>query len=131
MSKLVNEGETRIGQILFGSQLVDSNLYLGIYLNSTEPSETATLTDITEVSLGNGYARVVLSRGSWVITGDTAEYAKQTFVASGGNWGNCVGYFIATSTDNTGILLFVENFSQVFMMTNGNSCEITPRIRVA
>ncbi|MBI5872703.1 MAG: hypothetical protein HZB36_00970 [Candidatus Omnitrophica bacterium] len=131
MAKWVDEGETRVAQILFGAQAVDATLYLGLYTNTTEPAETANLAAITEPS-GNGYARIALSRGTWTITADHADYAQQTFTASGGNWGNVYGYFIATSSDGTGKLLCVEQFSTApFNVNDGDSVKVTPKITVA
>ena len=131
MAKWVDEGELRVAQILFGAQAVDATLYLGLYTNTTEPAETANLAALTEPS-GNGYARIALSRGTWTVTGDYAQYAQQTFTASGGNWGNVYGYFIATSSDGTGKLLAVEQFTSApFVVNNGDSIKVTPKITVA
>jgi hypothetical protein len=131
MSKLVNEGENRISNILFGAQAVDDVLYLGLFLDNEEPGETAGLAGLTEPT-GNGYERVTLNRGSWVVTGDTSVYAEQTFTASGGNWGNVYGYFIGTSEDNSGKLLFVELFSDgPYNVFSGDSIKITPTIILA
>ena len=128
MPKLVNEGENRILNILFGSTSVDSNLYLGLYMDTSEPAETASLSDLTEPS-GNGYARIQVQRGSWSITNDVAEYAEQTFQASGGDWGDVYGYFIGTSTDDSGKLLFVEDFSGgPFTINDGSSIKVTPKV---
>lgn len=131
MAKWVDEGELRVAQILFGAQAVDATLYLGLYTNTTEPLETANLAALTEPS-GNGYARIALSRGSWTVTGDYAQYAQQTFTANGGNWGNVYGYFIATSADGSGKLLGVEQFTGApFVVNDGDSVKVTPKITVA
>ena len=135
MAKWADQGENRVVDILFGSQAVDANTYLGIYSDSSEPGETATLpggaTPITEIS-GAGYARKTLARGSWTITGDYAQYAQQTFTASGGSWSNCYGYFIATTSDNTGKLLCVEHFTGgPFNVPDGGAIKITPKITCA
>lgn len=130
---MVDEGETRTLQILFGAQAVDATLYLGIYTNAAQPGETANLAAITEPS-GNGYARIALSRGSWVISGDLASYAQQTFTCNGdGAWGNCNGYFIATSVDGTGRLLFVEDFTNKPYLPSlvGDAIRVTPNVRAA
>ena len=82
MAKLVDEGENRFLNILLGSTAVDANLYMGLYTNGSEPAETATLGDITEVT-GTGYARKTLARGSWSIVADLASFAEQTFGAAG------------------------------------------------
>ena len=132
MPKLVDEGENRILNILLGATAVDATLYLGLYTNTTEPAETANLAAITEPS-GNGYARISLSRGAnWTISGDLATYLEQTFTATG-VWGNVYGYFIATSSDGTGKLLFVEQFSNgpYNVQNNGDAIKVTPKIRAA
>jgi len=135
MAKWVDEGENRIADILFGVQAVDANTYLGIYTDAAEPGETATLpggaVPITELS-GTNYGRITLARGTWVITGDRADYAQQTFTAGAGGWANCYGYFIATSSDNTGKLLCVEHFTGgPFNVPVGGTIKITPKITVA
>lgn len=128
--KLVNEGENRILNILFGATAVDSNLYMGLYTNGSEPAETATLGDIVEVS-GTNYSRKTLARGSWSITADAASFAEQTFGAAGTDWGTVTGYFIGTSSDNSGKLLFVESFPAGIPIGVGSSQSITPTITAA
>lgn len=131
MAKWVDEGENRVANILFGAQAVDANLYLGLYTNSSEPLETANLAAITEPSGGN-YSRKALARGSWTITADHADYAQQTFTATGAAWGNVYGYFIATSSDGSGKLLCVEHFTNgPYNVQDGGSVKITPKITVA
>jgi len=131
MAKLVNEGENRILNILLGATAVDSNLYLGLYTNETEPAETDALAQITEPS-ENGYARKTLARGSWDISADLASFAQQTFAATGA-WGNVYGYFIATSSDGTGKLMFVEQFTNgpYNVQNNGDEIKVTPSVRAA
>lgn len=109
MGKWVDEGEHRVADILFGAQAVDATLYIGIFMNTTEPAENATLAGLTE-PVGNGYARKALTRGTWTITDDFAIYDPQIFTADGGDWGDCYGWFLATSLDNSGKLLCVELF---------------------
>lgn len=132
MAKWVNQGENRVANILFGSFTVDATLYIGLYEDTSEPAETATLATLTEQS-GSGYARIALTRGSWTITADTASYAQVTFTASGGDWGNQYGYFICTvSSGTSGILLCVEDFSDgPYNVTDGDSIKITPNLTVA
>ena len=68
MAKFVTEGLSRIADILFGAQAVDATLYLGIYKNATEPALADGLSGLTEPS-GSGYARIPLTRGSWILLG--------------------------------------------------------------
>lgn len=128
-SKLCNEGEHRIADILFGTQAVDGTLYLGIYKDSSEPAEDATIASLTEVS-GNGYARKTLTRGSWVIIDSEAAYAEQIFLASGGDWGDTYGYFIATSSDDSGKLIAIEQFAGARPIEDGKGLKITPKMIV-
>ncbi len=131
MAKFVDEGENRVSDILFGSQAVDASLYMGIYNDVAEPPETATIASLSELS-GNGYARKTLSRGTWTVSGSISTYAQQTFTASGGDWGSCYGYFIATSSDDSGKLLCVEHFSDgPYDVDDTQSIKITPNLRVA
>ena len=135
MAKWVDQGEQETLDVLFVNTAVWSNTYLGMYTDSTEPAETATLpggaSPITEVS-GAGYARKTLARNSWVRTGDYVSFAQQTFTASGGSWSNVYGYFIATTSDNTGKLLCVEHFTGgPFNVPEGGSIKITPKITCA
>ena len=128
---ITNEGENRIADILFGTQAVDGLLYLGLYKDTSEPPETSALADLTEVSVSNGYARKTLTRGDWSIVDDLASYAQQMFLADGGSWGNVYGYFIATSTDNSGKLLALEHFATYYEIEDGKGIKVTPKVRVA
>ena len=130
MAKFVDEGENRVLNILLGAQAVDTNLYLGLYKNASEPLETANLAAITEVS-GAGYARKTLARGSWTIAASVAEFAKQTFGAAEDAWGNVTGYFIATSADNSGKLLVVESFTDAVPIGIGSTIGIVAKLTAA
>lgn len=132
MGKLVNEGESDVLTKWIKDSYV--TLYLGLYTNTTEPAETADLASLTEPS-GFGYARIALASADWSIASavnDVIENLQKTFTASGGTWGNCYGYFIGTTVDNTGLLLFVEHFSNgPYDVTDGSSVKITPSITAA
>jgi len=125
---LIDEGENRIARILFGDLSPDGELWLGLYKNSTEPSESATLGDIVEVS-GSGYARKKLLKGSWSIDGNVATYEQQVFKALS-DWGDVHGYFIATSADDSGKLMFVEHFSSPYSIEKDKGIKITPKITI-
>ena len=134
MSKWTDAGENRVADILFDDQAVDATLYLGLYTDPTsEPAETAVDSDLTEPS-GGAYARLPLTRGTWVITASAAAYAQQTFTATGGAWGNVYGYTISTASSSTtagSVLMAVENFSDgPYSIGDGDSIRITPTITV-
>lgn len=133
MSVWTDSGENRVANILFGSTAVDTTIYMGVYTSpTTEPGETATISTLTEPS-GSGYARIALTRGTWTVTGSNAAYAQQTFSASGGAWGNCYGYFIATSSAGTGgVMLMAEHFANgPYSIGDGDFIKVTPTISVA
>jgi len=134
MAKWVDVGENRVANILFKAQAVDATLWMGLFTNTTEPAEEATMATITEHALGtDGYNRIVLTRGTWTVTLDHADYAQQTFTCSGVDWGNQYGYYINTDqTGTAGILLAVELFSNgPYNVVVGGSVKITPKITVA
>lgn len=137
--KWCDEGENRVAKILFVSTAVE-NYYMGLYKNVAEPSEAATCAALTTTAgiteadtVGsNGYARVVLTRGSWSTSGSVASYAQQTFTASGGSWGDVTGYFITTASSGTaGVLMAVESFGSTYTVNDGDSIKVTPSITVS
>lgn len=107
MAKLVDQGETWVLNNTVGG----NTLYIGLYLDTSEPAETATLADITECS-GTGYSRIEIATSDWTISGDTATCVEKTWTSQGNDWGSIYGYFICdVSTGTTGNLIFVEHFS--------------------
>ncbi|MFZ5452430.1 MAG: hypothetical protein ACOZF2_11270 [Thermodesulfobacteriota bacterium] len=126
--KLMDEGEARFLEILLGTRNPDGALYLGLYKTPiTEPDETTVLTDLVEPS-GYGYSRKTLTRGQWVLNGSAAAYALQTFLASGGDWGEVAGYFIATSSDHSGKLIALEHFASALQVLDGKGIKVSPQI---
>lgn len=137
MAKWVDAGEQQTLEVLFRTTAVWATLYIGIYTDSSEPGENAGLptqgNPLTELAVAFNYARQSLTRGAnWTRTGDYVTYTQLTFTATGGAWANCYGYFICTSSDNTGYLLAVEQFpSPPYNVPDGGSIKITPKITCA
>jgi len=131
MAKWCDEGENDILNVYFSTQAKRTSLWLGLYLDDPEPAEAAALADLTEPS-GNGYARVELLQENWTVADDLASYPQVTFTATGA-WGNVYGYFIATSQDNSGLLLAVEHFSDgpYNIQNNGDQIKVTPKVRAS
>lgn len=130
--KWVDEGETNVGNIFLKNQTQNPNLYLGLYTNATEPGETAALASLTE-PVGNGYARIALTPADWTESPQaTFNNLQKTFTASGGNWGNVYGCFIATSSDGTGKLVGVEHFTDgPYNVSDGSVVKVTPKIVIS
>lgn len=105
-----NEGEHVIAEMVYSRSLTDrdADLELGLFTNTTV-GETTTLATINEPT-GGGYARKTLTDASWSVSGDTAQYATQTFTATSTDYSALVyGYFIATkSAGGVPRLLHVE-----------------------
>jgi hypothetical protein len=131
MAKFVTEGLNRIVDILFGAQSVDATLYLGLYMNATEPALSAGLSGLTEPA-GSGYARLPLTRGSWILVGALATYASQVFNNSGTNWGDIRGIFICTTvTGTSGKLLSVDHLAQAIAVADGESMTVLPKMQLS
>lgn len=106
-----------------------TNTYLGIYKNTTEPALTAVLANLTEET-GGGYARIALGTADWTVVANVATNLQKTFTPSA-DWGNIYGYFIATTVDGTGLLLWVEHFSNgPYNVLSGVTVKITPKVTI-
>ena len=136
MSKWCDEGETLVANILFKSTDPSTGfnpLYIGLYMNTSEPAEADSLTDITEPT-GGTYARKSLARDSaWSVSGDEATGDQVIHAASGAAWGNVYGYFITDVASGTvGNLIAVEDFSDgPYNVGDGDSVKITPKITIS
>ena len=129
-----DEGETLIAQTIHQRTHVDrdADLELGLFTNAA-PGETITHAAITEPT-GTGYARITLSDASWVITGDTASFAEQTFTGGAGGWtGSVQGYFIASkSGGGSQRLLYVEvDGNGPYTINENDTYKITPNITIS
>ena len=132
MAKWCAGGETITLQRLLTGTDAPTYLYVGLYLNNTEPADNATLSSLTEVS-GASYSRIAINKSDWTITGDTAVNLLKTFTA-GEDWGTITGYFITDASSGTsGDLYGVETFTSIdspFTVYNGGNIKVTPRIIV-
>lgn len=134
MPKWCDEGETSIGNVyLKNATQVDK--YLGLYLDATEPAETATLATITEVT-GGTYSRIQLVNSEWTEDGTIKgkfTNLEKTFTASGSGFGAVTGSFICTTASGTaGKLLAVEHFADgVHNIADGASQKVTPILTIA
>jgi hypothetical protein len=127
----VNDGKKAYLDIIYrdgvANYLGDGYFYVGFYYGTI--SKSTDLSSIPGEPVGNGYARVQIERsavgwptlmqntdGSWTIT------SKQlTMTASGGDIGPVNGYFLCTSSDNSGVLLGSTAFGQEITILNGET----------
>ena len=135
MSRLHDQGEANIGQIYLRNQAQNTNLFLGLYTNATQPAEDAVMTGIAEVT-GGGYARIALAPANWTIQGaQTGEGGTrfdqpQHVFALSAAVGNVTGYFITTAlTGTAGALITTEPFPAAINVNQaGFEIRLTPRI---
>ncbi len=128
--KLVTEGHTDILTWYFknlqSSRGADS-LYLGLYLNTTEPPIGTTIASgLTELAL-SGYSRIQLIDADWTVVDDLASNVIKTFTA-GEDWGNVYGHFLTNLPSGAGTLIAVKHFTNgPFNVLNGKTIDITPK----
>jgi len=134
MAKWCDEGETQVGNIYLKKDTV-IDLWVGLYLDTTEPAEDATLASITEITVANGYARIALTAADWTeqATKGVFEQVQKIFTANGGNWGDVYGYFLTDCASGTaGKLVSVEDFSDgPYAVNDGWSVKVTPKVTIS
>lgn len=119
-----NEGEDLILNLIYKNGDVNrgGSLKLGLFTNASGLSETSVLADITEPS-GGGYAQITLTDASWIVSGQQASYATQTFNATA-TWTPIYGYFIATTGTAAKLLHFEVDPNGPIILNNGDSHEV-------
>jgi len=127
-----NEGKQLVANLITINSAVDrgTNLELGLFLNPTIPT-TITAADLLE-PIGGGYARIILTDGSWTNTSGVGVYANQTFTATGSSYtGSIYGYFIVT-TGTVPRIISIELLSGgPVTMAKNDTYTITPQITVS
>jgi hypothetical protein len=130
--KWMDEGETILGDTYLKGG-TPPTLYLGLYTNTSEPAEDDTLSDITEPSGANGYARIALGSSDWTEYPASGWFRnlQKTFSCSTASWGNVYGYFICTCASGTGgKLVTAEQFTDgPYYITVGDSVKVTVNLK--
>lgn len=127
---LADEGEQYMINASFRNTVTAGNKYLAL-VNMGAIAETTTLSTMTgEVSTANGYARQLIAAGDWAApvlnSGDYQSTAtEETFgPASTGAW-TVTHAVLATTTDNTGLLLLYVPLSATTTVAIGQSFKYT------
>lgn len=126
-----NEGEAVALSILVGKTATE-NLRLRLFTNNFTPSDTNTSANFTEAT-GNGYANLLLTAASWVVTEGApshADYPEVTFLFTGA-LGNVYGYYITGET--SGKVRFAERFADgpYVIEGSGDQIRVTPILTLA
>lgn len=133
---LADEGEEDMLDVYFRGATAPTNFYLGL-VNDT-PTETDGLGDLTGEPSGSGYSRQTIPATAvgWptlaLDSGDfQAESTTETFTASGGTIGPVTYSFLATTVDNTGVLVAYVALSTTRTLTDGDSLDVDYNVKLA
>lgn len=138
LNALADEGEQDILDVYFRALTAPTSFYVGL-LNST-PTDTTTLSTMSNEPSGNGYARQQITRNNtgWpTLALDSGDYrvvsTVETFTASGGSIGPVTYSFLCTNaaSGTSGKFLTYTALSEARTMANGESLEVTTRIKLA
>lgn len=129
--RIPNEGEAVALNIFVGKSATE-NLRLRLFTNNVTPADSDVLATYTEAA-GSGYANVLLTAASWVITEgapSTAAYPQVTFTFTGA-LGDVYGYYLTGETSNK--VRVAERFTAApFSITaNGDNIKVTLNLTLA
>ena len=115
-------------------QTVPASFYIGLATDASL-AETASLGDQTEVS-GTGYARQAVASNSTDITSaatGTNDYkittSTETFTA-GGTWTGAKTYFLATTVNDTGVLIASGPLSETITLEDTDTLTIAVQVNL-
>jgi len=132
---LVDQGEQSILDSYFRGQNTPTGYYVRLCNDSLDEADT--LISIQGEPVGNGYLATNLPRsisGFPTLELDEGDYRITSrdvqFDAIGGDISQVNTAFLATSSDNSGLLIAFVNFSTPKTITDGNSLVIRFKIRM-
>jgi len=115
-------------------QSVPANFYIGLATDASL-AETASLGDQTEVS-GTGYERQAVASNNTDITSaatGTNDYkitTKTVTFTAGGTWTGANTYFLATSSDDSGILIASGPLSETITLEDTDTLTIAVQVNL-
>jgi hypothetical protein len=125
-----------VGEVILLQYIVNmvspTNLVLHLYKNDPTIDDTLTMSSVTEVGAGVGYAPITLIGTSWTTTSPanvgTAVYSEVAFTFTTSQ--TVYGYYI-TST-NASTLLWIERFSGApfTLAAGGGTIAINPKVNL-
>lgn len=132
---LTNEGQSLFLDCTLRATNCPTTYYLRLY-NAT-PAKTSGLADLSGEPSTNGYAAQNLTRDAtgWpTLAINDVDYmatsATKTFSASGGSWGPVHHAVLATSTGTSGKLVSSVGLSQWRTLADGESLQVTYKIKL-
>lgn len=131
---LTDAGEESMLRTYFRNDAIPPSFFVG--LMTATPAEGLTLPPAGEPSAG-GYARIEVARGTgtWTVApdGGDAQATGSTvqFAGTGAGFGPVTAGFLATSADNSGILVVANALSQSRTLGDGDTLDVTVRVKLA
>lgn len=140
-NSLADEGEQFFLDVFLRAATGPTQFYIGLTDSTSTCSITDTSTLTSAAALGepstNGYARQLVERSAtgWpTLALDSGDYqatsSTETFSASGGSWGPVYCAFLGTTTDGTGKLISYTALSTGRTLADGESLQITYRVKL-
>jgi len=132
MGEWVNTGANDLAEIYFSNQPQNSTLYMGLFTTDLDEAgfETIDFTTIVEPT-ATTYARIPLSPSNWIVYGGVAVYPEIDFDVTLEALGTIYGCFLATSLDDSGVILAMHKFpAAALLQYYGDRLGITPRMTI-
>lgn len=134
-NNLTDEGEQDLLDVYMRNAAAPATFYIRLYDDT--PTETSTLAGLTGEPTTGGYAPIAVERSDvgWpTLALDSGDYQvtskKVTFQASGGTIGPVTSCVLATSSDDTGKIITYAPLSQSRTLNDGESLDITYRVKL-
>ena len=109
-----------------------NDTYLGLWQGTTTPTSAMTLSSLTEELTGTDYQRIMIPKEDWV-----AEQIERTIYTNRKYSFNSLasdytisGYFIATTNDNSGVLLEFTKFNTDMVLEVDKYLHIRPSFKI-
>lgn len=132
MGNFTKVGVQDLNGIFLKNMAQNSQLYLGLFTNDISALAPAdvVLSDLVE-PVASTYVRQILTPSNWIVVSQVATYPDIDFEVLLESYGTIYGCFIATSLDNSGLLVALDIFSApVDLINYGDRVGITPRITI-
>jgi len=134
-NSLVNSGELSILSSYLKDSPMNSYFYIGL-TNMASIVKTTVLSSMTDEVVGSGYTRQQIERS---VTGwpqiilDSGNYMAISKVVSfnaSATWTQATKMFLATTLDNTGVLISAANLSTTRTLVENDILDVTYRIKL-
>jgi hypothetical protein len=108
--------------------VIPANYYFGLD-NRTTIAAGDSILSLSSEPTANGYGRIAVASNSvFIVSLQSSHYRADgpiiSFSAAGGGWGPVKNLFLATSSDNTGVLIASVALSQSVTLADGEAVNV-------